>query len=804
MDHQPLVRESIDAAMAFHKRRMWKRFTNFDCFAIRLPGRDDLLLATVMGDAGEQFGLTLFRGPNAVDAFAELTSSDMPDSDLIESMDMLGCSLDRFGDLPPAGQAFFRKVGIHPKHGEQVSGFIVKPPHRMPRMPDDADLSLLVAVLKATVVADKRKLLEPAEVDDENGVCVIAVGGTSPEPTISVTRERLSRRSVVARPEVFAASGVDISGFGRADAQWLVGMPSLPFGIEDDDRSMQLLLIADEASTMVLQATPMFSDETRKAVDQLIEAFERHGVPRSIVFTTRTLHDAVAGVLAQSGVTCSYTPRHPKLAEMTRDFLDHLGEGMPSFDEFIDEQPQDEPIPAPDDLAGWKQADRHLSQRFADHLINGERPRSSRAIKRYFNEDDLEYFFEEHEQRGVTMAYSSWCMLDYRPTRNSKTQAEALLAEPLPPAQEALLRARIAAHPTLYRVTAYDPKAGTVDLEDVLVGGAVTAHDQLLSENIDNGLFMTARVFPAGAFHFMEVAGPPLGPLMGMKAVAFLRDSKLTFTPQGLKRESHKLGWLWGWLDDWQADYMPPRLCNTDGDDMLFHTAAFSVDDSQAVRRALRKRKDIDYDEQADEYVWWKPVEKGSGMLGDSLTLGRIELVVDELVLTVNSAERFAKARKWIDQLPGVKFIDVTTHEAGPSDMPRPMDEQMGDDEPVEITPEMASAIQQRITGHYMGWLDMPLPVLGGKSPRQACRTPAGRDEVTMLIRTMPDPMGDASIHIPREAMLRELGLTLGAPHTAVPGPSNDATFAPPPVAIGRNKPCPCGSGRKYKHCCGR
>ncbi|MCZ6851047.1 MAG: SEC-C metal-binding domain-containing protein [Planctomycetota bacterium] len=22
--------------------------------------------------------------------------------------------------------------------------------------------------------------------------------------------------------------------------------------------------------------------------------------------------------------------------------------------------------------------------------------------------------------------------------------------------------------------------------------------------------------------------------------------------------------------------------------------------------------------------------------------------------------------------------------------------------------------------------------------------------------------------------------------------------------AIGRNEPCPCGSGKKYKHCCGR
>jgi len=24
------------------------------------------------------------------------------------------------------------------------------------------------------------------------------------------------------------------------------------------------------------------------------------------------------------------------------------------------------------------------------------------------------------------------------------------------------------------------------------------------------------------------------------------------------------------------------------------------------------------------------------------------------------------------------------------------------------------------------------------------------------------------------------------------------------PGAVGRNQPCPCGSGKKYKHCCGK
>jgi len=531
-----------------------------------------------------------------------------------------------------------------------------------------------------------------------------------------------------------------------------------------------------------------------------------HGLPSSIIFTDGLLHDALAGALKKAGVTCRHMPGHPKIQEMTKSFFEHLGGGMPSLDEVLDEESDSATVPAPEDLTGWKQADRRLVERFADHLANGDRPRSVRAIKRYFNQGDLEYFFNEHERQGVVMAYSSWCMLDYRPTKSSMTQAQIMLAAGLPRAQELMLRARMESHPTVYRVAGHDPQAGTVDMEDVLVGGRVTIHDQLLSENIDNGLFLVARAFSAGQFRFMEPAGPPLGMGMGMEAVGFLRDCGLTFTPDGLKREAHKLGWLWDWAGQQEAERQPPRLCNTDGDDMLFHTASFSVADSAAVRKALLKRKDIDHDEQADELVWCKPNDKASGLLGDTITLGRIELIADELVLTVNSAERFARARQWLTRLPGVRFIDVTTRDMDPSDTARPLDEQMEDNKPFEITPEMTAALQEQLTGHYIAWIDMPLPALGGKTPRQVCRTPAGREQVTMMIRTMPDPIGDVPVHIPREAMLRALGLLTAPPTLLSPNGSMDAMFAtpPPPVRVGRNKPCPCGSGRKYRKCCGR
>ena len=81
--------------------------------------------------------------------------------------------------------------------------------------------------------------------------------------------------------------------------------------------------------------------------------------------------------------------------------------------------------------------------------------------------------------------------------------------------------------------------------------------------------------------------------------------------------------------------------------------------------------------------------------------------------------------------------------------------------EPVELTPEMASYLSETMYQHYMKWLDDPLPIFGGKTPCQMCKTKAGRKKVGMLIRTIPTPVGNpgADIDVPRAEMLRELGL---------------------------------------------
>ena len=351
-------------------------------------------------------------------------------------------------------------------------------------------------------------------------------------------------------------------------------------------------------------------------------------------------------------------------------------------------------IPATGDLDGWKQADSRLTGRFVDQM-DEEGFWSARALKDYFGDDDARALLVAHEARAVAQAYTTWAILDYRPQRAGKTRAERMLAKGLPEPEAMLLRARIASYPSLYRVASHDAKAGTVVLEDVLLGGAVTVYDQLFSENIDDSVLIAARVFPAGRFHFFDPAGPPLGAIMGGEAAEFLQECGLDFTKDGLRRDAHMFGWLWGWLDRWEKNWKPPSLRNTDGDELLWHTASFSVADPQKVRDALAGRKDIDYDETEDEFVWSKVAGKGAKMFGGPVTMGRIELIGDELVLTVNSAKRFATGRKWLAKLPGVTFRNVATRRLDEPAKDRPLDERISKPEPVEMTPELTASLQE-------------------------------------------------------------------------------------------------------------
>ena len=811
MERPELIRNLIQAASQLVDWQPWKQFSNFDCLGLSLPALNENMLAIVMGQGGDEFGLTLFRGPAAASSVAAMVDPQGMGDDTLPDADLLGFSMSRFVDLPEEDQALYRQTGMIPRYDQSVPQFIAKPPGCRSRFPHDTELALLLPVLRGVTQAHRQQLLKPAPFDDECGICILTLTGPPDSPHVSASRAPWPQP---APPPPFPLKTAELAGLPHLETTWLTGLLPLPSGIQNDDRVVLLLILVEEDSERLIQARPVMSDQFNQAPQGIIDVFlgrgpdRQKGLPREIRFTSRKLYAALNPALAPLGITCLYQPDQPMLREIAVNFI----AGMESSLETDNKKRRTKktppmPLPAPDDLAAWKAVDKELSELFADYL-DKDALWSSRPATQYFGDPDVEYYFEEHRERAVVAAYTSWGVLHYRPAKTSKTYAEKLLAKGPPDALAILLRALLDSYPSLYRVTRHDPHAGTVELEDILLTGTVVVHDRMMSENITDGLFLAARVFPAGNFHFLEPAGPPLGTGMGLEAVEFLQNVDVEFTPEGLRRAAHKFGWLWDWSDEWMNLNKSIRLANMDGDEMLWHTASFTLTNMAETRRALLARPDIE-PEDDDAFTWLQKRGRAAKTMGGPVDLGHIEFVGDELVLTVNSAQRFAKARRWLEKLPGVTFQNVATRQWNEAEKDQPLDERISPPEPVEITPDLAQALHEMLHKQYLAWLDTSLPVLQGQTPRQACRTPAGRQKVALLIRTMPDPVGPIPLQVPRQELLQALGLAdPNSPPSAAP--ISDSLSTPPspfPAAsekIGRNDPCPCGSGKKYKKCCGR
>ncbi len=144
---------------------------------------------------------------------------------------MLGFSMEAFGNLPPDAQAVLRKAGRHPRYDEEVPHSLAKPPRQRPRFPNDSELSLLLLVLRGVVEADKKRLLQPATLDDPKGICVLSIDGDPAAPRVSVTRERVPQQQR-ARTVPLVAEKIDVKGLPRLDATWLVGMPTVPLSVQ--------------------------------------------------------------------------------------------------------------------------------------------------------------------------------------------------------------------------------------------------------------------------------------------------------------------------------------------------------------------------------------------------------------------------------------------------------------------------------------------------------------------------------------------------------------------------------------------
>lgn len=196
-----------------------------------------------------------------------------------------------------------------------------------------------------------------------------------------------------------------------------------------------------------------------------------------------------------------------------------------------------------------------------------------------------------------------------------------------------------------------------------------------------------------------------------------------------------------------------PRLVNAEGHDVLLCEARYDVSD--VPRTAALLARAFERGPDPATYHW----------LAANSVRGTIGLNGGTLYAQCDSRERLAELKDRIDSALGA----CIQHRADSFEDPRvAIRERLRSGEPAARVaapappPAAAKQIQALMLERMRAWVDEPIPMLGGKTPRQAVRTERGRDDVTLMLVRQQSlfDQGAGMPSVDLTAVWRELGLT--------------------------------------------
>ena len=188
-----------------------------------------------------------------------------------------------------------------------------------------------------------------------------------------------------------------------------------------------------------------------------------------------------------------------------------------------------------------------------------------------------------------------------------------------------------------------------------------------------------------------------------------------------------------------------PKITNTDGEDMMpsklffdLHCSCKVAFDKLATLSAPISTKedllrdDIIYSEDGSiSKVFLSWIVKGNKSL-KTIVFASMKITNNTLVVEVNSQERAEKAKNKICELMG-ELVSYKTMEITPIESA--IKNSSGKSKIIDLNknPEAKKAIQQIHDQHWQNWLDMNIPELGDKTPKEAAKTHAGREQLEAL-----------------------------------------------------------------------
>ncbi len=186
--------------------------------------------------------------------------------------------------------------------------------------------------------------------------------------------------------------------------------------------------------------------------------------------------------------------------------------------------------------------------------------------------------------------------------------------------------------------------------------------------------------------------------------------------------------WLAGLVDPLEEP--PPTFVDAGTQEpLMLTTDHYRVTDWDALAGALATQADVDGDRKDG---WTRFVELEDGRCRSLAALNPKD--PDKLEIFCRTIKLADEARSWLERIAGSSLKYKIRDIADPRS-PKAL-ESAGKPKRSDIPPEVeAQLVREMLTKHYETWPDIPLPALGGKSPRAAVKTKKGRLAVVEMLK---------------------------------------------------------------------
>jgi hypothetical protein len=346
------------------------------------------------------------------------------------------------------------------------------------------------------------------------------------------------------------------------------------------------------------------------------------------------------------------------------------------------------------------------------------------------------------------------------------------------------LRACCEAPFSFYDVVSARPDSGFV-ARDIFNGTEIDVSERSASAQMQIGDILFAKIACMKELAMLEGLSPVCIPPDRREPILHLRK-RMQKRRKPINRESLR-EWHFDLLDTYLEIVEPilnprmPELQNTDGDPLMPHTLVYDIGSPQEAFDALADlcfvagRDELLEDARRDgkgrlagiSFDWQKAGNEKHKSWSNTI-LGKIDIDGGRLTVEVNSENRALQFRRIMEErLPGARYrtMSIQSVESMLAEKrgraPTAAERQAAKEaEELNAQPEVQAMLAEEMRRHYREWLDMKIPLLGNKTPRQAVRSRDGRELVEGMLLQMERTAEDQPAFDP--AIVRELRQALG------------------------------------------